>query len=103
MLITDLDTDRPQWRLTSYGPSGAGNLVEGKDVSPEELRMRMLESNGNQQAYVRMMPLSPAASVRADGALFSMNRCRWRMSCSLRRTLSSRSVGSARISICIAV
>lgn len=53
MLIADLDTDRPQWRLTSYGPSGAGNLVEGKDISPEELRMRMLESNGNPQAYVR--------------------------------------------------
>lgn len=53
MLITDLDTDRPQWKLSSYGPSSAGNLVDGKDISPEELRIKMLESNGNQQAYVR--------------------------------------------------
>lgn len=55
MLITDLDTDRPLWKLSSYGPASNTNLVDGKDISYEELRMKMLESGGNQAAYVRLV------------------------------------------------
>jgi hypothetical protein len=55
MLITDLDTDRPLWKLSSYGPASNTNLVDGKDISFEELRMKMLESGGNQAAYVRLV------------------------------------------------
>ena len=57
MLITDLDTDRPLWKLSSYGPTHVANLVEGKDISFEELRMKMVETGGNQAAYVRSSPL----------------------------------------------
>lgn len=49
----DLDAERPQYRLSTYGPGSHPSVVEGKDLSPEELRMMMLQSGGNQQAYVR--------------------------------------------------
>lgn len=52
MLISDLGVDRPLYALSSYGPSGEDNLVDNKDISFEELRMKVLESGGNQTAYV---------------------------------------------------
>lgn len=36
----DLTTERPLYALTSYAPGkGESNLVDGIDLSPEELRM----------------------------------------------------------------
>lgn len=55
----DLEGERPQYRLSTYGPGGNASVVDGKDLSPEELRMMMVQSGGNPQAYVRLPFPSP--------------------------------------------
>lgn len=42
---TDLTTDRPTWPLSSFGPAkNEPNLLDGLDVSPEELQLKFYEA-----------------------------------------------------------
>lgn len=55
---TDLTTDRPIYALTSYAPGkGESNLIDGLDLSPEELRMMYItaKASNNPSLYVSFM------------------------------------------------
>ena len=63
---SDLTKERPIWRLSSYAPGRdpPAQLVDGKDVSPEEMRVREYELNmrGMGQQFVRS-DVSPPPSL----------------------------------------
>lgn len=53
---TDLTKERPKWILSSYAPGkNEKNLLDGHDLSPEELRLRFYAARaaGNPALYVR--------------------------------------------------
>lgn len=62
--------ERPIWRLSSYAPGRdpPAQLVDGKDVSPEEMRVRAYELNmqGMGQQSVRS-DVFPSSAVVCDG------------------------------------
>lgn len=61
---TDLTKERPKWILSSYAPGkNERNLLDGHDLSPEELRLRFYAARaaGNPALYVRQT-LSPKRS-----------------------------------------
>lgn len=46
--------ERPAWPLTSYGPFDDITLVEGLDVSPEEMRLSAVAAWRKPEEYVRL-------------------------------------------------
>ena len=55
----DLARERPLWKLSSYAPGRdpPAQLIDGKDVSPEEMRFRAWELNaqGMGHQFVRLL------------------------------------------------
>ena len=61
----DLDTEKPIWPLSSFGPAKMQpNLIAGLDESPEEMRVRAAQvaRAGTMQEYVRPFPSSLSPS-----------------------------------------
>jgi len=71
-ITSDLTRERPTWRLSSYAPGKdpPAQLVDGKDVSPEEMRVRAYELNmqGMGQQFVRP-DVFPSSTMIRDGRI----------------------------------
>lgn len=66
-LTRDLQTEKPVWPLSSFGPAKCQpTLIADLDESPEEMRVKAAQAAraGNIQEYVR--PLSPFFSASKD-------------------------------------
>ena len=59
-ITADLTRERPLWKLSCYAPGRdpPAQLIDGKDVSPEELRFRAWELQGMEHQFVRLVIFS---------------------------------------------
>ena len=76
----DLDTEKPIWPLSSFGPAKMQpNLIAGLDESPEELRVRANQaaSAGTTQDYVSTLFTSAVLPGRRMFEDFGCDGRRW--------------------------
>lgn len=78
-ITADLTRERPLWKLSSYAPGRdpPAQLIDGKDVSPEEIRFRAweLSAQGMGHQFVLLLVIfSHCSDVITDIAYWGGNR-----------------------------